>query len=56
MELLLGVIETVISVIVGVLYPGIIALAFLAMTALVILLIKVVILLIKGLMEKPEEE
>lgn len=49
MELLLGVIEIVLSVIVGVLYICITALAFLVMTALVILVSK-------GLMEKLEEE
>lgn len=49
MELLLGVIEIVLSVIVGVLYICITALAFFVMTALVILVSK-------GLMEKLEEE
>ena len=49
MELLLGVIEIVLSVIVGVIYICITALAFIVMTALIIFLGK-------GLMKKLEEE
>ena len=48
MELLLGVIEIVLSVIVGVIYICITALVFLGITALAIFVIK-------GLLEEPEE-
>ena len=49
MELLLGVIEIVLSVIVGVIYICMTALVFLGITALAIFVIK-------GLLEEPEEK